>query len=189
MALMNCRDCRDELELQIGQTDLPQEIGDHLANCAECRAWWNELHELTTLVADDAQFELSAAEVHSIENGINGRLDAGQSTVVTPLNWLRRAAVAASVIIVAGIGFTGYRANWFGVKTGVIDTTVLAQSDSQSGGSTFNEPGDGLNDEDYSILTRAIDSTAQFDNANALDSLSDEQIDYLESHLDVRGLI
>lgn len=186
---MNCRDCRDELELLVGQAELPQEIADHLTNCAECRAWWDDLRQLSTLVADDTSFQLSTAESASIEAGINRRLNADQPTVITPLNWLRLAAVAASVIIVAGIGFTGYRANWFGVQTGVIDTTVLAQSDSQSGGSMLNDPADGLNDEDYSILARAIDSTAQFDNADALDNLSDEQIEYLESHLDVRGLI
>lgn len=186
---MTCRECRDELELWTGQPALPQDIREHLAGCTECRAYWNELCSLAADLAGDGQIELSEAETVKIEQGINRRLDSAHPTVVTPLGWLRWAAFAASVIIVAGIGFTGYRANWFSQRTAGLDTTVVALADSQSGPATIFDQGDDLDDEDYSILERAIDSTAQLDNASTLDNLSDEQIKYLESHLDVRGLI
>jgi predicted anti-sigma-YlaC factor YlaD len=173
----------------VGQTELPEDIREHLAACAECRAWWEDLRELVTVVASDSQFQVSAAEAARIENGVKRRLQTGQSTKITPLNWLRLAALAASVIIVAGIGISGYRANWFGHRGSGPDTAVVALTDSQTVSSSADDPGYGLDDDDYSILDRAIDSTAQFNNASALDSLSDEQIQYLESHLDVRGLI
>lgn len=186
---MTCRECRDELDLMIGQADLPQEIREHLATCAECRAWWDELSALVTLVADDSQFHLSASESTRVMSGIDRRLNAAQSTFITPMNWLRYAALAATIIIVTGIGITGYRANWFGQPSAGIDTTMVAQVDTQSARVASDDSGYGLDDDDYSILERAIDSTSQFDNAAALDSLNDEQIQYLESHLDVRGLI
>ena len=46
-----------------------------------------------------------------------------------------------------------------------------------------------LDEEDLSIFETAIDSAVSLDDADILENLSEEQIQYLESHLDVRGLI
>ncbi|PWB73786.1 hypothetical protein C3F09_04805 [candidate division GN15 bacterium] len=189
MAAMNCRECRDELELWVGQADLPREIAEHIAGCAECRTYRDELRALAGSVAEDREFDATKAERAMIEAGIKRRLNPDKATVITPLHWLRYAAMAASVIIVAGIGITGYRANWFGHRAGVVDTTAVALADSQTQNRSEIDSTAILDDQDYSALEQAIDQSTQLDDATVLDSLSDEQIKYLESHLDVKGLI
>ena len=186
---MNCRECRDELELWVGQSELPPEIATHIDGCPECKAYWNELSGLVIAVADETAFQVTSAEASRIKAGIEQRMQSGQPTTVTSLHWLRVAAVAASVIIVAGIGITGYRANWFGHSAGVTDTTTVAQVDTQAGSAATEDISEGLSDVDLTAIESAIDSTGTLDNATVLDSLSDEQIQYLESHLDVRDLI
>jgi len=189
MAAVNCRECRDELELWVGQAELPPEIAAHIGDCPECKAYWDELGVLAGSVADDPAFQVNAAEASRIKAGIERRMQSGQPTTITSLHWLRVAAVAASVIIVAGIGITGYHANWFSHGAGVTDTTVFAEADTQTGNGAAEDVSEGLSDVDLSALESAVDSTTTLDNATVLDSLSDEQIQYLESHLDVRGLI
>jgi len=186
---MTCRECREELELWIGQAELPKEIQDHIGSCAECQKLWDDLRGLASSLAEDSAFQATATEAHLVQTEINRRLRTEAHTAITPLHWLRHAAVAASVIIVAGIGITGYRANWFSRSVSTPDTTVVAQADTQTRNVATEDFAEGLNDDDLSALERAVDSAMALDDATVLDSLSDEQIQYLESHLDVRGLI
>lgn len=189
MAAMTCHECRDELELWAGMAELPRELNEHLAGCHECRSVWAELERLAKSVAGSTAFDVTPDERAEIIRGVNRRTRSEQATVVTPMSWLRVAAVAASVIIVAGIGITGYRAQWFGGRTSLPDSTVVAQVDSQTEPGSDADNSFVLDEEDFSIFETAIDSTVSLDDADILENLSEEQIQYLESHLDVRGLI
>jgi hypothetical protein len=189
MALMTCRECRDELELWVGQSELPPGIASHIESCPDCKAYWDELRGLAVSVANDTAFQVTSAQASRIKAGIERRMQSEQSTTITSLHWLRVAAVAASVIIVTGIGITGYRANWFGHSVSTPNTTAVAVADTQTGNVAAEDVSEGLSDIDLSALESAVDSTTTLDDATVLDSLSDEQIQYLESNLDVRGLI
>lgn len=188
---MTCHECRNELELWVGLADLPEELREHLDACFECKQIWDDLSRLAGTFADDRAFAVTPDERATILKGINDRIQDKQPTIISRLNWLRVAAVAASVIIVAGIGITGYRAQWFGGQAGVSDTTMIAvaQADSQMSNRTSLQETLDLDEDDYSIMETAIDSTVSLDDADVLENLSDEQMQYLESHLDVRGLI
>jgi hypothetical protein len=106
---MTCAECRDELELSFGQPRLSQDAESHLAGCAECRRYLGELSGMVAKIGNDSAFYPDRGEAFRLAARVERVLDGKEPAKVTSLRWLRYAAVAASIVILAGIALIDHR--------------------------------------------------------------------------------
>ena len=187
---MKCDTCREELELQVGQSRLPNEIAVHLENCPTCRQYWAELSGLTGQLAADEAFHPTELESALVESGVRRRIQSVEQTRETPVWWFKYAAVAAVAVLVAGVGWVGQRQKWFDRELARTDSVQVAQVTTDSNPSNARGFFD-LNAKDVSQLDLSTFDTTDLSSEadDVLDSLSDAELQYLEKHLDVKGLL
>lgn len=113
---MNCREIQDELLLLIGQEALPDEIQQHLEQCADCRQLWSELKQQAKAVGSDEDFYVDDATVAHLTAQVDERIDKLELTKVTSISsaWKTHIPAAAAVLIMVGISFTVYLTGWLG---------------------------------------------------------------------------
>ena len=187
---MMCETCREELELQVGQSRLPDDLRAHLASCSDCRNYWQTLSGFAAQLADDAQFHPTETERMMIESIVRHRVRVIEPVLPTAAGWLRYAAVAAVVVMVAGVGWIGQRGNWFTYDNVRSDSMQIAQAVVDT-----NNPAKGssrildLIDLGPVELPSLDDTDISSGADEILDSLSSEEIQYLEKYLDAKGLL
>ena len=200
---MNCRLCRDELLLHVGQQVLPDDLVHHLDVCAQCREVCADLKSISARIARDDDFlpfdvdadEFVADVEKKIARATTDKSPAARhkapSKRVAWVGWQRYLPVAAAVLLVIGISLIGYRD----------DQTYRAADSVESGATTAT-------DEPVSLLALYEGALDQFDEAMLevilsdfgemeyleasellLDDLSDEELQYLRENFDVGEIL
>lgn len=183
---MTCEQIREELELLVGQAELPDEIARHLGGCAECRLYWEELSVAAEHIGEAELFGLSDEESLELTGNIERAITPQEKTTVTSLRWLRYAAAAAVVTLSVGIGY-------YELRDGVAPDIAIP-SDSARGAFTEFPPVTPdtiqLSSEEIEQVMReyTYDMTITADE-QLLESLSDDDLNYLEENLDVGDLL
>jgi hypothetical protein len=192
---MNCAECRQELELRFGEEKLDAKIADHLAQCIECRTYRTELDGLATGLSEDV-FVLDGATVEGLAQQVDervARLDARRDAEPyeradrrSLWSWVRAVPAAAAIVLVVGVGVTGYWLGRWEVKS--VATTAEQQSTPLS---EFIDEEETEPDEvtvrvllDDFTRERRLDASEYL-----LDGISEEELRYLESNFDIGEIL
>ena len=191
MALMNCNQIREELELSFGSEKLSDEITRHLNECEACRAYHDQLIQLVAGLGEDQDIDLLPADIERAVRGVEQRLGPVKTRPVIALKWLQpvvRLAAAAMIVLVA------YGAYEFG-------RTRTDSAGNESGLSTNTDYGsvtaflqtDDVSEMDDNMVSVLIDeySTSAHIGADEalLGDITAEELEYLKKNLEVGELL
>ncbi|MBK7143162.1 MAG: hypothetical protein IPH75_13895 [bacterium] len=182
---MTCEQRREELDLLLGQPDLPEEMRAHLATCAECRAYAAELQSLSANLGDDSAFVTDIFESNKIGWAVEDAINRQAKPKPAWTSRIRYIAAAAVVVLAAAIGVDQYRRNISVDIPTTKDTTQLASVD------TNLLPTTTLDMTDSELEQMLLDYSTLDDNAasEVLQNLTDEEMQYLEKNFDVGELL
>lgn len=181
---MTCEHMREELDLLVGQPELPSHITSHLEVCADCRKYFGELQAISEHMQDHSYFGLNEDESSDLLAGINEAIGP-RPTIVTSLRWLRYAAAAAVVTISVSIGYYELRKGVPSETQPSTDSTPAIVSDSLNVVDSLS-----LSSEDIEQLMQEYTSDVSVTtDPNVLENLSDEELKYVEKNLNVGDLL
>lgn len=187
---MTCRDIRVQMELNFGFEPLSPEIVEHLAHCAECRAYHNELAALAAEFNAVADIEFTEQEVGRAVALVDEAIAQPTRTTIVPINWMRRLTrVAAAVLIVA--------ASWSAYRFGLDEGQQLVYTSEPAATTYLASADDSYADESEYIDEDMVDALIQSYSPGGLvgsdqylvGDLSDEEMQYLMEHFDVGELL
>lgn len=187
---MNCEQVQELLELQFGSHDLPDELSEHLRDCAICEAYQNELAELEQQFGSDADFVLSEDELNFAVGAVERRTSRSADTNINSLTWFRPLLRVAAVLLVA---ITFYGTYQFGLEQGTTDLSDTAAAVNSNGGSIMSFYLD--NDEveiDETMITVLIDnySDGYLESGEVLlGDITAEELEYLLDNFEVGELL
>jgi predicted anti-sigma-YlaC factor YlaD len=191
MAVMNCEQVREELELSFGGTSLSDEAAEHIARCESCRAYREELAALVGGLGEDDNIDLSPAEIKRTVRAVEERIGPKQQTQLVSLGWFRpvvRLAAAAALILFAWGAYEVGRMQGGGSVAQLGDTTS-----GNNGAQTSFLQGDldeELDDGFVSVLIDQYSSDYHFGAGEALiGDISEEEMEYLVENLKVGDLL
>jgi hypothetical protein len=191
VALMNCDQVREELELSFGSEKLSDEITRHLSECADCRAYHEQLTHLAVGLGEDEDIDLSSAEIERAIGAVEERLTPVITTPVTRLNWWRpvlRFAAAAMIVLVA------YGSYEFGKsRVGSEFTESTRSLDTGYGSVTAFLGSDDvteMDDDMVSVLINEYSAGARMGADEALlGDITTEELEYLKKNIQVGELL
>jgi predicted anti-sigma-YlaC factor YlaD len=186
---MSCSQFREEIELTAGLSDQSPELRAHLETCAECRSYFEQLSALTSFVSDESPFALTESEQSRLIAEIETQTHLAHKTELISLRWVRYAGVAA-VVLLSFVGVTGYMRGWFGgekVGLDTLSTVSLTTGTTTVADSSYSVT--GLVDDFLSGAVSSGDDLFQSSSTSALDSLSEDEVKYLETHFDAKDVL
>lgn len=191
MALMNCDQIREELELSFGSEPLSDEITRHLDECEACRAYHEQLRRLADGLGEDQDIDLSPAEIERAVRGVEQRLGPVRTKPVTALKWLQpvvRFAAAAMIVLVA------YGAYEFGRTrpSGAANESGLSADSGYGSVTAFLQSDDvtEMDDNMVSVLINEYSTSAHIGADEALlGDITAEELEYLKKNLEVGELL
>jgi hypothetical protein len=191
MALMNCDQVREELELSFGTGKLSEEISRHLAECESCRAYQAELIDLASNLGDDLDAGFTITEIEQAVRGVEERIAPVKAKPVISLKWFQpvvRLAAAAMIVLVA---YGSYEFGKSRVDSAVSGTEVI--SDSGYGSVTAFLQSDEvteMDDDMVSVLINEYSTSARIGADEALlGDITAEELEYLTKNLEVGELL
>ena len=191
MALMNCDQAREELDLSFGSKELSVEIAEHLRQCEVCRAYREQLTQLVAGLGEDKDIDLSPADIERAMRAVEQRITPVLTAPVISLNWLRpvvRFAAAAMIVLVA------YGAYEFG-KTrpdGVANESGLSTDGGYGSVTAFVQSDDvaEMDDNMVSVLIDEYSAGARIGADEALlGDITADELEYLTKNLEVGELL
>jgi hypothetical protein len=191
---MTCAECRDELMLSFGQRRNSQDVESHLAGCANCRAFAAELSATAARIADESAFYPDRGEAIRLAAKIERSLDNERTARTVSLHWLPYVAVAASIVLLAGIALIG-RGHWSG--SGENGSSQMADTSVLPGYSAVNVLDNGLteqnaelNDADVQALLEDYTSGGTWNAGERLiNGLTEAEMQYLKENLTVKDIL
>jgi predicted anti-sigma-YlaC factor YlaD len=186
---MSCQQFREEIELTVGCSDASSTLRAHLEICAECRDYFEQLSALAAIVSDESSFDLTEAEQMRLISGIESGTVPARKTEIVSLRWVRYAG-AAAVVVLSFVGVTGYMQGWFGGPRVGVDSlaTVTLKSDTVAATDTTYSS-TALVDEYLSGAVSSSDDLFLGASGSVLDSLSEDEVKYLETHFDAKDVL
>ena len=191
MALMNCDQVREELELSFGAGELSDEISRHLTECENCRAYHAELIKLEAGLGDDFDAGFTLAEIEQAVRGVEERIAPVKAKTAVSFGWFRplvRLAAAAMIVLVA------YGSYEFGKSR--VDITISESgimSDSGYGSVTTLLQSDEVTEMDDNMVSVLIDEYSTTSRMGAdealLGDITAEELEYLKENLKVGELL
>ena len=191
MALMNCDQVREELELSFGTGKLSNEVSKHLNECENCRAYHAELIDLASNLGDDLDAGFTITEIEQAVRGVEERIAPVKAQRVISLRWFQpvvRLAAAAMIVLVA---YGSYEFGKSRVDNAVSGTEVI--SDSGYGSVTAFLQSDEvteMDDDMVSVLINEYSTSARIGADEALlGDITAEELEYLTKNLEVGELL
>ncbi len=189
MAVMTCEQCREQIELSFGSSDFPADVLKHLQACPACRAYADELAGLVETCGQGGDPAFSSAEIEAAVSEVENRLDTVLPPAITSINWVRRLAGVAAVLVVTGALLGGYLIG----KHRTVDLSANVASPGESALVATTDGTDEFNEMDDELVSVLIEdfSDGRFFGADEalLDDLSDEEMKYLEDNLTVGDML
>jgi predicted anti-sigma-YlaC factor YlaD len=191
MAMMNCYQAREELDLSFGSEKLSDEITRHLNECEACRAYHEQLMRLVAGLGEDQDVDLSPAEIERAVRAVELRITPVLTAPAVTLGWLRpvtRFAAAAMIVLVA------YGAYEFG-KTrpdGAVSESGLMYDTGYGTVTAFlqNDDVTEMDDNMVSVLIDEYSASARIGADEALlGDITAEELEYLKKNLEVGELL
>lgn len=191
MALMNCNQIREELELSFGLEKLSDEITRHLDECEACRAYHEQLMRLADGLGEDQDIDLSPADIERAVLGVEQRLGPVKTRPIAALKWLQpvvRFAAAAMIVLVA------YGAYEFGkTRPDVAISESGLSTDTGYGSVTAFLQSDDVTEMDDNMVSVLIDEYSAGAHIGAdealLGDITAEELEYLKKNLEVGELL
>jgi predicted anti-sigma-YlaC factor YlaD len=182
---MNCEQVREELDLFLGQSELPEEMKAHLATCDECRAYAEGLTSLASTLGDDSAFAPDIFESNKLAWAVE---DAIKKPAAPKRSWFANAryvAEAAVVLLAVAVGVDQYRRTTTVELPSSVDSVKIVQLD------TNPLLTDNLQVSDAELEQMLLDYSTQDESAASelLQNLTDEEMQYLEKNFDVGELL
>ncbi|MFQ5498142.1 MAG: hypothetical protein ACE5FH_00580 [Candidatus Zixiibacteriota bacterium] len=192
---MTCEEYSDRLLECVGSVNLPSDLAEHLSECEACRNAWTELKRLAESLAADADLSLGDEEIERLSRAVDLRiqqLDAAPTGIPKKLRartfpgWPRLLASAAVIALVLGVGAIGY-------KLGQHSPPLQAESDS-TGSAYVSSVGEvqssALDESDIEgLLSDYAQNYSSGASSQLLDDISDDELEYLQTNLNVEGLL
>lgn len=184
---MSCEQFREEIELLVGDDELTGALRAHLDACPECRTYFDHLRSLEALIADETSFGLTKSEQSALLAGLNLPTHRGHQTSLVSLRWTRYAA-AAAVVVLSFIGVTGYLRGWFHNAASNLSSPSSITASVDTGSDTSATPSDLLDN----LLSTSSGSEGDLlleNSSTTLDSVTDDELHYLEKNFDVKDVL
>jgi len=187
---MNCQNIREQMELLFGFEPLPLEVEEHLASCADCRAYREELAALAGDFGAVTDIEFDEQEVGRAVALVDQAIAERASNGIISVNWLRQLTRVAAAVLIVAASWTAYR---FGLSEGTqlsrvsepLDGTYLAAA-----GDTYSDESEYIDDEMVSALLQSYAPGGVLGSDQYLiDDLTDEEMEYLLKNFDVGELL
>ena len=183
---MNCNDCQNLILENFGSSELQFDCLEHLQSCSSCRQFHLELAPLRRRLGDDTLFHLTQSESSSFLETLSQRLDRPHVIDIRPRFALRRLAIAAALLLLAGAG--AFRL-WYATDSGSADSVAVVESGPVADSLlaiAVDLPADSLdlNDHDVQILLHDFSQNRGFEATESLlNDLTDDEIKYLQKNL------
>jgi len=187
---MTCRNIREQMELNFGFGPVSPEVSEHLANCAGCRAYHDELATLAGEFNAAADIEFTEQEVGRAVALVDEAIAQHAGTTIVPVNWLRQLTRVAAAVLIVAASWTAYQ---FGRDEGrqltytapSAQTTYLASTDD-----SYGEESDYIDEDMVNALIQSYSPGGLVGSGQYLvDDLSDEEMQYLMENFDVGELL
>jgi len=183
MAVMNCERIQDQLLELFGEKEQSEQIAEHLRGCPECRAFAEELEELSKAAGSNEDFFPDPEITEALIAGVEQKIDRIETTKAVPLHaaWRSYVPAVAALLVVIGFSATAYMLNVFSSQRSLTargegDTTVAVVAEGV-------QP-DSLNAGDINYILN--DYTAQRNGTSSdylLEDVSQDELEYLENNL------
>ncbi|RKX28800.1 MAG: hypothetical protein DRP47_03365 [Candidatus Zixiibacteriota bacterium] len=185
---MNCRKAQEELYEHLGQQKLPDYLEEHITQCDDCRALWQELCQFGSMLGSDESFYIDPVEIDEMTQQIEQRIDNATPQNVPLFNRIIQFAlpVAASLLFLFGI-------------SRLTNNPLTSYSDQEPTLYQISEWSDLTygNDDDiefdaitFNLLLRDYTSGVETASGEALlDDLTDDEFEYLKDNLDMGDLL
>jgi hypothetical protein len=187
---MNCEQVQERLELLFGSHDLPDELSEHLRDCAICEACQNELADLEQQLGSDDDFVLSEDDLNFAVRAVERRTNRSTDSNNTSPTWLQPVLRVAAVLLVAIAFYGTYQ---FGLRQDATDLSDTAAAVNSNGGSIMSFYLD--NDEveiDETMITVLIDnySDGYLESGEVLlGDITAEELEYLLDNFEIGELL
>ncbi len=188
---MNCSDCRDGLLLHFNQAEtLPAEILHHLQSCGECRHLYEQLEVIGGRLGDNADFMPDGLTEDEFVAAVERRIDRLEPSRVTWIGWRRYLPVAAAILLVLGITLVGYRQVRIGYNGGNAKETAEVYDQGSLLWALYDTEAEEIDDDVFDLILSDFVTKGYFEAGELLlDDLTEEELQYLEENLDVRGIL
>lgn len=187
MAMMTCAQIQDELLLYAGD-DLPADLADHVAQCAECRRLWSELTAAAAAMGTDDVFAPDPHAALMLERDILQRIAAAPRRRSLPLGGLLK--IAAAVVLVVGSSLISYRVGKQHLTpsgmAGIDSSIEYADTQDYAAADTAQVD---IDESTISILIDDYTSTVGEPGERLLDDLTTEEMEYLQQNLKAEDLL
>lgn len=178
---MKCNEVKNELMLITNDNEMTSSLSEHLARCADCKAYYEETKNILKDFASDDLFTLSGSETEDIINNVNRKLDKTNPKIISLYRYF---SMAAAVILVLGVTYIAR-------QTGEFDrgnSPLYSNSDSINTNDNIAKVLNG-DDEMYDLYLEQLNLENSENNDQFWYYLSEEDFEYLEDNFDVKELL
>ena len=182
---MTCDQFREELDLYLGQPELPADLAAHLTSCSSCRVYVKQMNALASSLGDDTLFDANIFESNRVVCQVEDAIAEKEQPAASWLWRIRFVAAAAVIVLSVAVGVNQYRNGNIAEITLPSDSSMYAALDSDP---IFS---DSLQVTAAELEQMLLDYSTQDDQAadELLQNLTDEELQYLEKNFDVGELL
>jgi hypothetical protein len=198
---MNRREDFDDMELFFGRKDPDSGANDQPLDNATLRDM-KRLQTLAEHLGADGDFYPDDAEVDMMVARVDGAIDqlrpAGNYTFrskILAMSWLRRATAVAAVVLLLGTGFLAYLEHRAAQQPPSLDdvsyeTVLMSMRKPDVVAAAIGTDYQALDDDAIDQLLYEYTSNARFSaGERLLNDLSEEELNYLQTHFNVGDIL